>query len=79
MDDNSFKLSNIGAATTNKEIFYNTNRYVDLTSVGSETHNFNYQDITVSLIGKVGISSIGTETFKARVESFLKEKLLQFI
>ena len=75
VDDNSFKLSNIGAATTNKEIFYNTNRYVDLTSVGSGTHNFNYQDITVSLIGKVGISSIGTETFKARVEPIFKGEI----
>ena len=34
-------------------------QYVDITSVGVGTHIFNYPDITATLIGKVGISSVG--------------------
>ena len=70
VDDNSFKLSNVnvGVGTTNKDFFYRTNQYTNLTSVGVGTHNFNYPDISVTLVGKVGISSIGSETFNARIQ-----------
>ena len=65
-NDNSFKLSQVGV-TSDKEFYYRTKQYVNLTSVGVGTHVFNYPDITVTLKGEVGISSIGLETFEASI------------
>ena len=64
IDNNSFKLSQVGVAS-DTEFYYRTKQYVDISSVGVGTHVFNYPDISVSLTGKIGISSIGTETFEA--------------
>ena len=66
IDNNSFKLSEVGPSE-DINFFYRNKQYVDITSVGVGTHIFNYPDITATLIGKVGISSIGTETFKASI------------
>ena len=65
-NDNSFKLSQVGV-TSDKQLYYRTKQYVNLTSVGVGTHVFNYPDITVTLKGEVGISSIGSETFEASI------------
>ena len=67
VDKNNFKLANAGVGGTNTSDYTN-GVYVDITSNGSGIHYFNYQPITVSLIGKVGISSIGSETFQAVVQ-----------
>ena len=50
VDDNNFKLSD-----TDPKDFNNT--YINLTTSGIGTHNFNYQDISVNITGTVGISS----------------------
>ena len=67
VDNNNFKLANAGVGGTNPANYKN-GVYVDLTSTGTGTHYFNYQPITVTLTGKVGISSIGTETFEASIQ-----------
>ena len=64
IDKDSFKLSEVGPSN-DINFYYRNKQYVDINSVGVGTHIFNYPDITATLIGKVGISSIGTETFKA--------------
>ena len=73
VDDNNFKLSsiNVGVSTV-KELFYNEKEYVNLTSSGSGTQVFNYPDITVSLVGSVGISSIGEENFEAVIQPIFR-------
>ena len=71
VDKNSFKLSSIGISS-DKEFYYRTKQYVDFTSVGVGTHVFNYPDITATLVGDVGISSVGTETFKAQIEPIVR-------
>lgn len=68
IDDDNFKLSQVGNGSTEKEFFYNNKKYVGFSSTGNGLHFFNYPEIKVSVIGKVGISSIGTETFEARVQ-----------
>ena len=75
IDDSRFKLSQIGAGTTLKTFFYDTNQYIDLTSVGVGTHSFNYQPITVNIIGKVGISSIAGNTFQCQVQPIIRGSL----
>ena len=62
INDSSFKLSQVGVAS-DTEFYYRTKQYIDITSVGVGTHTFNYPSITATLTGKVGISSIGSETF----------------
>ena len=57
IDSDNFKLSEVGIGTDNKDFFYNTKQYIDITSVGVGTHKFNYQDISVTVSGKLGISS----------------------
>jgi len=66
IDNDSFKLSDVGPSN-DINFYYRNKQYVDITSVGVGTHIFNYPDITATLIGKVGISSVGTETFKASI------------
>jgi hypothetical protein len=63
VDKDSFNLSQVGVSS-DKEFFNRTKQYINMTSVGSGTHIFNYPEIKVTLSGNVGISSIGTETFK---------------
>ena len=63
VDDDNFKLANVGLTTSTKRYFYETNQYIDLTSVGAGTHSFNYPAISVSITGQIGISSIGLKYF----------------
>ena len=77
IDDDNFKLSSVGIDTGNKEFFYDTKQYVDLTSVGVGTHTFNYQDIVVSISGQIGISTVGfdsdvNDVFGAKIEPIVR-------
>ena len=71
VDKDSFHLSQIGVSS-DREFYRRTKQYVDMTSVGVGTHIFNYPDITVTLSGNVGISSIGTETFKGSFQPIVR-------
>ena len=44
--------------TTQSDFFYNTKQYQNFSSIGVGTHTFNYQDISVTIDGRIGISSI---------------------
>jgi len=74
IDNNQFKLSTVGFST-DKTFYYRTRQYIDFTSVGVGTHTFNYPDISVTLKGKVGIDSIGTNTFKCEVQPIIRGSL----
>ena len=74
ISDDSFKLSNVGV-TTNKDSFFKTKRYVDISSVGVGTHFFNYPDIEVSLIGRVGLSSTGNTNFEAKIQPIFRGQI----
>ena len=71
INDESFKLSQVGVAS-DSEFYYRNKQYIDITSIGVGTHIFNYPDISVTLTGKVGISSIGSETFEASVQPIVR-------
>jgi len=75
VDKDSFKLSVVGVGTTNKDFYFRTGQFENLTSSGSGTHNFNYQDIVVEVIGKVGLSSIGQNTFKASAQPIVRGEI----
>lgn len=61
-DDDSFALSNISPLGTSKDFDYQTRQTVDLNSSPSGDHTFKYEDIQVSIGGK-----ISNEQYKAEV------------
>ena len=75
VDDNSFKLSSVGIGSTNSDFYYQTKQYIELKSVGFGTHTFNYPEIKVEVIGNIGISSIGSNTFAAVVQPIFRGEL----
>ena len=74
IDKDSFRLSAVGVSS-DKEFFYRTNQYVDINSVGVGTHTFNYPPITATLVGDVGISSVGTQEFKASIQPIVRGQI----
>ena len=68
-DDNSFYLSEVGIGDDNKDFYYRTKQYVDITSVGVGTHKFNYPDITVNITGKTGVSD---SSYQAQAQPIFK-------
>jgi len=71
VDKDSFHLSQVGVSS-DREFYTRTKQYINMTSVGVGTHVFNYPDITLTLSGNVGISSIGTETFKGSFQPIVR-------
>ena len=71
IDKDSFRLSSVGVSS-DKEFFFRTKQYQNINSVGVGTHIFNYPEITATLLGDVGISSVGAETFKAVIEPIVR-------
>ena len=72
IDNDSFKLSQVGSGSTEKDFYYKNKKYVGITSTGNGLQFFNYPEIKVSVVGKVGLSSIGTETFEAKVQPIFR-------
>tara|TARA_B100000427_G_scaffold175279_1_gene145750 strand:- start:3 stop:11099 length:11097 start_codon:yes stop_codon:yes gene_type:complete len=69
LDENNFRLSNSITDYGNKV-------YVDLTSIGSGTHTFNYPDITVNISGPVGLgSTVLPSYYTATAEALVKGKI----
>ena len=66
VDNDNFRLTEVGLTTSTRTLFYDTNQFIQLTSTGAGTHSFNYPAISVSISGPIGISSIGSETFKQK-------------
>ena len=76
ISDDKFKLSVIGPEDQ-KTFFYDTKQYIQLTSVGIGTHIFNYEDISITISGKIGISTAdfdGTpdEIFGAKIQPIIR-------
>jgi hypothetical protein len=65
VNEDQFKLSQVGIATTNRDFYFKTNQYVNLTSIGSSLHTFNYPEIVVSVSGRIGVSTLTNQNFNA--------------
>ena len=72
VDSDNFKLSSVGIGTTAKLFYYDTNQYVDIDSVGSGSHTFNYPTITVSISGEIGINTVSGQDFTAKIQPVFK-------
>ena len=71
IDENNFKLSQVGVGLTEKDFFFKTNQHINLTSVGVGTHVFNYPEISVEVIGNVG----GVVELKASVQPIFRGEI----
>ena len=77
VDNNNFKLSEIGSAD-DETFFYKTKQYVDFNTSGSGTHHFNYIPISVSIKGPVGIETVtGIESsaYEVQVQPIFRGEL----
>jgi hypothetical protein len=73
VDENNFKLSLVGTSTTQpKNINYITEEYVNLTSSGSGIHIFNYEPITVTVSGTIGVSTLTGQDFNAVLQPIFR-------
>ena len=69
VDNHKFKLS------TNKTN-YNNKVYINLTTVGSCSHTFNYPDIAVTISGPTGLgSTVSPSYYTATAEAVVKGKI----
>jgi hypothetical protein len=71
VDNNNFKLSNVGTESDSKDFFYKAKQFINFTSIGSGIHNFNYPEISVEVIGDVG----GSIPFKAQVQPIFRGEI----
>ena len=67
LNDSQFRLSEVGVGVTAKQFFYTSKRYVDITSTGSGTHTFNYEPITLTIRGRIGVSTESGQDFNAHL------------
>jgi hypothetical protein len=75
LNEEQFKLSLVGVGVTNKDFYFNSKQYVDLTSFGAGKHYFNYEPIEVKIQGRIGISSVGTEDFRAIIQPVFRGEI----
>ena len=68
VDNDTFKLSSVGLGTTTKAFYFNTNQYIDIESVGSGTHTFNYPAISVVVSGEIGVTTFSGQDFNAKLQ-----------
>ena len=75
VDNDHFKLSELGSGSIPRNYYAKTEQYKKLTSSGVGTHTFNYPPISVTLTGKVGLEPDGNETFTARVQPIFRGEI----
>jgi hypothetical protein len=77
IDDDQFKLSQIGIGTlgVTKKFYYDTNQYVNLTSSGVGSHRFNYPEISVSISGRIGVSTLSGQNFNAIAQPIFRGQI----
>ena len=72
VNDDSFKLAPVGLGTTSKTEYLDSDQYIDLKSIGSGVHSFNYPAITVSITGSIGVSTLSNQDFNAKIQPIFR-------
>jgi hypothetical protein len=87
VDNDNFRLSLVGTSstvglgstfigiTTAKDFYYVNNEYVNFTSVGSGIHEFSYPQISVSVVGTIGVSTSGNQDFSAKINPVFRGQI----
>ena len=72
IDDDSFKLASVGIGSTLKTEYLDSDRFIDLDSVGSGVHSFNYPSISVVVTGNIGVSTLSGQDFTAQIQPIFR-------
>ena len=67
VDENEFRLCQIGIGSTAKDVYYKTNQFLDFVDSGIGTHIFRHEPISVEITGLTGISSYSKELYNAKI------------
>ena len=76
INNTSFKLSSIGTGSTAADFYYKTKQYIDFKSSGSGNHIFDYEPITVTISGKVGVSTLSEFDAIAKIQPIFRGKVV---
>jgi len=71
IDDDKFKLSEVGIGSTLSRYFYETNQFVNLTSNNDDNHYFNYPPIEILINGVIGVSTKSGQDFNAKIRPII--------
>ena len=72
VDENNFKLSNVGVGLSSKLFYFNTKQYINLSSTGTGNHIFNYEPISVSIEGEIGVSTFPNQNFSTKIQPIFR-------
>jgi hypothetical protein len=73
IDSDTFKLSEVSTSSTQlKNINYKIKEYVNFISPGNGTHIFNYEPITVTVSGNIGVSTLSGQNFNATLQPIFR-------
>ena len=72
INDDTFKLSQVGVGSTNQDYFYKNKQYVNLISTGLGNQTFNYPQINVQISGKIGVSTLSGQNFNAKLQPIFR-------
>ena len=75
IDNDNFRLSSVGVGSTNVDFYYKTAQFVDLSSSGSGIHTFNYQPITITVSGIIGVSTLSGQNFNAVLQPVVRGEI----
>ena len=72
VDANNFRLSSVGVGTTAKYHYFDTKQYIDFEAIGAGSHVFNYEPITLSLVGEIGVTTFSGQDFNAVLQPIVR-------
>jgi len=75
IDDDRFRLASAGIGTTSSNFNYLTNQYVNISSIGSGEHQFNYPEISVTISGKIGVSRTDSSKYESKIIPVFRGKI----
>lgn len=82
IDEDNIKLSEVyrdqSIFEAPKDFLYETKQYVNLTSIGSGVHFFNYEPISVSVQGFIGVSTFAGQDLNAKVQPVFRGEINSF-
>ena len=72
VDGGAFRLSSVGVGSTAPNYYLRNKEYVNFTSPGSGTHEFNYPPISISVEGHIGVSTHSGQNFEASLRPVVR-------
>ena len=75
INDDNFKLSQVGVGSTATDFYYRNSQYIDLRSTGSGIQSFNYPEIQVTVSGTIGVSTRTDQDFSAVIQPIFRGEI----